>query len=258
MSFIEIDRVPIYYDVKGSGIPIVFIHPPLLNSTSFAYQKQLSHQFQLIAFDIRGHGLSGQSAEPITYSLVVNDLIRLLDFLSISKCYVCGYSTGGGVALEAMLTHPERFFGGIMVSVMPEVSDWWLKTRVSAAVASSTTRMHKLLSLAITAGNADRIPTFIRLYRYANKGNIANIRQYYRASQHYSCVAKLEHIQLPQLLIYGLKDKGFFRYATLLQRSLPQSELYFIKQTKHQIPTKAAANMNELIKQWVAKQQHFV
>lgn len=253
MPFIEVDRVPMYYNVIGSGMPILFVHPPLLNSTNFIYQKQLDDQFQLITFDIRGHGLSGHSAQPLTYELIVNDMIQLLDFLSISKCYICGYSTGGGIALEAMLTHPHRFYGGILVSGMPEVNDWWLNMRISAAVTTSTRHTQKLLSFAIAAGNADAISTFMHLYRYAKKGNIDNIRQYYRASRLYRCAARLGEIHLPQLLIYGLKDKSFYRYATLLQRTLPQSELYFIKQSKHQIPTKAAATMNELMKQWVIK-----
>lgn len=257
MPFFEINRVPIFYNITGSGIPIMFIHPPLLNSASFAYQKQLGSQFQLITFDVRGHGLSGHSEEPISYSLIVHDMIQLLDFLSISKCYICGYSTGGGIALEAMLTHPDRFYGGILVSGMPEVNDWWLRIRISAAVSTSTMRMHKLLSFAITAGNADEISTFIRLYRHAKKGDIENIRQYYRASRSYKCATRLAQIKLPQLLIYGLKDKGFYRYATLLQRTLPLSELYFIKETKHQIPTKAAANMNELIRSRISKQNNF-
>ena len=52
-------------------------------------------------------------------------------------------------------------------------------------------------------------------------------------------------------MIYGQKDHSFHRYANLLHAELPHSSLYFIKDAKHQIPTKNPSRMNDLIRLWV-------
>lgn len=255
MPMTKINGVPMHYHVQGKGIPILFIHPPLLNSENFVYQRSLSDEFQVVLFDIRGHGFSGASRIPLTYSLIVKDLIQLLDFLEIRKCYICGYSTGGSIALEAMLNYPERFFGGILLSAMSEVNDWWLRTRISAAAALSSMKAKNLLAFAITSGNSDKVKTFKELYREAKSGNIHNFEQYYRYSIQYNCTSKLNQIQTPQLLVYGQKDKAFHPYAHLLHQKLPVSELYFIRNQKHQLPTKAHTELNQLIRQWIIKHQ---
>jgi hypothetical protein len=57
------------------------------------------------------------------------------------------------------------------------------------------------------------------------------------------------------LLLYGEKDTGFFKYAKILKDQLPDSTLYFIKNAKHQLPTKWAGSMNMQIRQWIESQQ---
>lgn len=65
------------------------------------------------------------------------------------------------------------------------------------------------------------------------------------------CTNQLRNIELPVLLVYGKKDKSFYDHAKLLHEKLPCNELKFIDNVKHQIPTKAAKGLNEMIKQFV-------
>jgi pimeloyl-ACP methyl ester carboxylesterase len=83
------------------------------------------------------------------------------------------------------------------------------------------------------------------------KGTAQNIEEYYQYSLSYNCTNKLKNIKSPILLIYGQKDQGFHRYAKLLHEKLPQNELMWIQDMKHQIPTKAAFQLNSLIKQFI-------
>lgn len=91
--------------------PYCFIHPPLLTSEVFVYQKQLSQHFQVITYDIRGHGSSQASERPLSIELMARDIRMLLDEIGIEQAYLCGYSTGGMILLEALLAYPERFLG---------------------------------------------------------------------------------------------------------------------------------------------------
>ncbi|MFS0777931.1 alpha/beta hydrolase [Neobacillus sp. 3P2-tot-E-2] len=252
MAMLELDGVSLYFSVKGEGTPIVFIHPPLLTNENFRYQRAvLSHAYKVITFDIRGHGRSQYSPRPITYHLITEDITRLLDHLGINKAFLCGYSTGSSLALEFLLNYPDRALGAILVSGMSESSDFYLRQRISLAVKLAMPTAFPILAKAITYGNADSNETFKTLYDAAVKGDIRNIKEYFQYSLNYNCTDQLKHINYPILLVYGKKDKSFYRYASLLKEKLPCSDLNFIDNEKHQIPTKASAELNRLIAHFV-------
>lgn len=252
MPMINMNSASLYYTVKGSGTPIVFIHPPVLTSVNFKYQlEELSKNFQIITFDIRGHGKSPYSPEPITYPLIIEDIIRLLDLLNINKAFLCGYSTGGSIVLEFLLTFPERALGGIAIGAMPDVNDDYLRKKISLGIKLSSKGAINLLAWSISWNNSNNIKLFKNMFSEAKKGDYRNIEQYYRYSLKYNCVNQLNEIKLPTLLVYGKKDKPFHSYARQLHEKLPQNELCFIENVDHRIPTKAAKELNRLIFQFV-------
>ncbi|RID84076.1 alpha/beta hydrolase [Peribacillus asahii] len=252
MPMLDIDGTSLYYNVKGNGIPIVFIHPPVLTGSNFKYQLEgLSQNFKVITFDIRGHGRSQYSDIPIIYSLIVEDIKRLLDHLNIQKAVICGYSTGGSVALEYLLNASDRALGGIVISGMSEVKDRELKQKISLAISLANNKAVPLLALAISYGNSNSLKLFNTLFNEALTGDSINIEQYFRYSLHYNCTNQLKNIPLPVLLVYGKKDKQFHYYAKLLHENLPYNELQVINYAKHQIPTKSANNLNQLITHFI-------
>ncbi|MGH7874892.1 MAG: 3-oxoadipate enol-lactonase [Candidatus Binatia bacterium] len=68
----------------------------------------LRDHFQLIGYDLRGHGLSEAAAPPYTAADLAQDLISLLDLLEIEQAAICGVSVGGLIAQAAALDHRER------------------------------------------------------------------------------------------------------------------------------------------------------
>ncbi|CAG7653570.1 alpha/beta fold hydrolase [Paenibacillus allorhizosphaerae] len=255
MPFAKINGVALHYRIKGAGVPIVFIHPPLLAGNVFHRQlTELSGRFQVIVPDLRGHGQSEAGGRSITYSLLAEDIVALLDDLEIKKAYLCGYSTGGSVALEAMLAYPERFYGGILVSAMSEVGTFRVKSEIWAAVRLTRFRAKRLTAAAIALGNADRMDTFKRLYNAAMQGQIKRLHEYFQCSLIYNCTNRLHEIESPILLLYGEKDKLFRHHGKLLQRELRNDTFRTVKKVAHQIPTKAAEDMNGHIRDWIDRQ----
>lgn len=251
---LKINDVNVFYEVRGEGVPIIFIHPPLLTSVNFRYQVEaLSSDFQTIVFDIRGHGKSSPSKAPITYKLISNDIKHILDHLKIDKAFLCGYSTGGTIVLDFLLTYPERAKGAILFGPMSEVNDWALKKEISLAVLLARKKALDILAFGISYSNSDSIKIFQDFYREAKKGNAKNIEQYYQHSLIYNCTEQLKKIKQPVLLLYGEKDKQFHHYAQLIKQNLPNNQLQFVKNGKHQLPTKSTKEVNPLIKQFVKK-----
>jgi pimeloyl-ACP methyl ester carboxylesterase len=111
--------VPIAYSVAGTGEPVVLIHG-LYSSADINWQKPgtvklLAERYQVVAFDLRGHGSSGKPTEDDAYGLaMVEDVTRLLDHLHIKKAHIVGYSLGGMIALKFVTLHSNRVLSGTL------------------------------------------------------------------------------------------------------------------------------------------------
>jgi pimeloyl-ACP methyl ester carboxylesterase len=254
MPMADLDGTRIHYHDAGEGPAIILVTPPLLTKAVFRYQTEgLSDAYRVITFDVRGHGRSERSHAPVDYSRINEDIVRLMDVLGIRKAFVGGYSTGAGVALDALLARPERFYGGIVLSGLPEFGDFYNRARLWAAKRMCNMRTKKVLAWAVCRGNADCPETHDRLFREAMRGDPENWLHYYAASGEYRCTAQLGRIHHPVLLVYGGKDRSFHRYARLLKRELLQAELNMVEGVSHQLPTKAPEAVNGLIRQFAAR-----
>lgn len=103
------DGVKLYYEVYGSGEPLLVIHP---NGTSIAAMapqiEYFRKNYRVIAMDTRDHGRSGDSTGPLTYEKMAADLAALLDHLQVPPAYVIGWSDGAIEALLLGMKYPER------------------------------------------------------------------------------------------------------------------------------------------------------
>ena len=134
---------------------------------------------------------------------------------------------------------------------MSEVRDRHLKKKISLGIRLAKTRAIAVLALSVSWTNSNTQELFMEMIKEAIKGDARNIEQYYRYSLHYNCTNRLANIDFPILLVYGKEDKAFYYYAKLLHEKLPCNELKFVDHVKHQIPTKAAIDLNRLINQFI-------
>lgn len=256
MPRLELEDTSLFYNVNGEGPPIVFIHPPTLTSATFDGQvEELSKSYKVITFDIRGHGKSEASSKPITYRLIVEDILQILDHLQIEKTFLCGYSTGGSIVLEYILNSPERAFGGIVIGGMSDVRDSYLRNKISVGEKLANAGAIPLVAAAISWSNSADLQHFKRLYKEAIRGNPRNIEEYYRYSLFYNCTNLLEKIDLPILLVFGEKDTPFHAYANLLHQRISNNELVYVSGVDHRIPSKKARQLNSFISQFIKKNQ---
>ena len=111
--------VKIHFVVAGKGEPVVLIHG-LESSASMNWElpgtvRLLSSQYQVIAFDCRGHGQSGKPAGEDQYGVeMVEDVTRLMDHLKVEKAHIVGYSMGGMIAMKFIVLHPDRVLSGVL------------------------------------------------------------------------------------------------------------------------------------------------
>ena len=105
------DRVKLYYEEHGTGVPLVLAYGIGGNTQMWDTNAEaLAARYRLILWDPRGHARSDSPADPAMYSFTrwAFDLRDLLDHLRIRRAYVGGLSLGAGIATRFALLYPER------------------------------------------------------------------------------------------------------------------------------------------------------
>ncbi len=114
-GFADIDGAAIYHEVAGVGPALVFAHGFTLDRRMWDDQlERFATDHRAVRYDLRGFG---RSDVPTAVRFSNHDDLRLLlDHLGIERAHVCGLSSGGGLAIDFALEHPERVRSIIAIS----------------------------------------------------------------------------------------------------------------------------------------------
>lgn len=143
------DGTRLHYIVEGQGEPVVLVHGFAMN-IDLSFRRPgvidaLQREFQVIAYDARGHGLSDKPAGAERYGLrQIDDMVDLLDHLGIARAHFVGQSMGGMTILKFVAEHPER-----VISAAPNAMGWARPTPRNLDTMESTAR-------SVEAGNGLR------------------------------------------------------------------------------------------------------
>jgi pimeloyl-ACP methyl ester carboxylesterase len=117
MPFAELSDIRCYYELLGSGDPLLLI--PGLGGTCSSWDcaaNELASQATLIMPELRGVGRSEAKRPARNLSYLVADLVELIDYLGLDQTNVLGLSLGGIVAQEFAIEHPSRVSKLVLVS----------------------------------------------------------------------------------------------------------------------------------------------
>lgn len=110
MPYNRTGPVSLHYNVVGAGEPVVLIHG-LGANMAFWYlgaAPMLARAYQVVVYDLRGHGRSGMPDRGYTLEAMATDLQHLLDHLGLAAVHLVGHSYGARVALCFAGRHPQR------------------------------------------------------------------------------------------------------------------------------------------------------
>ncbi|TRW47616.1 alpha/beta fold hydrolase [Georgenia yuyongxinii] len=108
-----VDGARIAFETHGAGYPLVFLHGSCLSRVMWrglGFTEVLARSLRVIAVDLRGHGRSDKPADPAAYdrTLLVQDVLAVLDVLELPAAHVAGYSLGGCVGFALLARAPAR------------------------------------------------------------------------------------------------------------------------------------------------------
>ncbi len=104
----RIGNIEMYYEVHGSGEPLVLVHGLSMDSSTWFNQVPLlSQKYQVVVFDNRGVGQTDAPHEESSTDMMADDTVALLKFLNVDNAHILGVSMGGMIAQIMALKYPE-------------------------------------------------------------------------------------------------------------------------------------------------------
>lgn len=109
MAFATVADTTVYYEITGSGPPVLLVSG-LAGVSSYwdPNVEELARHFTVIRYDHRGTGRTSRPEQPYSIELLADDLVGLMDALGLPKASLVGHSTGGAIGQVIAARHPQR------------------------------------------------------------------------------------------------------------------------------------------------------
>ena len=117
-GFAEVNGTRLYYQVMGSGQPLVLTHGFTLNHRMWDDQfEAFAQSYRVIRYDVRGFG---KSSTPTDRNFAyADDLWTLLNYLETDHAHIAGLSMGGGISLQFAEKHPDATDTMVLAGPVP-------------------------------------------------------------------------------------------------------------------------------------------
>lgn len=108
-SYASVNGLRMYYEIHGSGRPLVLLHGGLstIDQDFGRMMPAFANTRQLIAIEQQAHGHTGDGDRPLRLDIMAEDTAALLEQLGIGNADFFGYSVGAGIALLLAIRHSE-------------------------------------------------------------------------------------------------------------------------------------------------------
>lgn len=222
--YAAVNGLKLYYEIHGTGRPLVLLHGGLSNiDASFGpLLPTLAASRQVIAIELQGHGHTADIDRPIRINQLADDVASLLGQLSIQQADVFGYSFGGMVALATAIRHPTMVNHLIVIGTPNNINGFEpaIREAIPASTAENTPPALKA-AYAKIAPDPTQLPAVV-----AKVTKALTDFPGWRPDE-------LHSIRAHVLVIVG--DHDFVRpeHAVELFRQIPQSELLILPDAGH-------------------------
>jgi pimeloyl-ACP methyl ester carboxylesterase len=252
MPMAPVNGIQLYYEITGSGYPLLLSHEFAGDCRSWEPQvRYFSRRYQVITYNARGYPPSEVPTDPAAYSQqqAVEDIVQLMRHLQIAQAHLVGLSMGGYAVLHFGLTYPDMARSLVVAgcgygSVSGERQKFQHDAlRVAEQLESDGMRaMAEVYSKGPTRVQfEDKDPRGWRefadqLAEHSALGAALTMRgvQGQRPSV-YELEAQMRRLQVPTLIVTGDEDEPCLEPALFMKRTIPTAGLVVIPKSGHTI-----------------------
>jgi 3-oxoadipate enol-lactonase len=270
-GFAPVFRGQLYYEVAGSGHPVLFIHAGVADCSMWDDQFDFfSQYYQVIRYDTRGFGKSHTESTEFSHQ---QDILDLFKHLGVERACVIGISRGGQIAIDFTLEHPECVSALIPVAAGVSGFDYQPKENEKAKHEFELfTHMDELwernafdeladLEVHVWADGPSqpvgRASPKIREYIYKIVRTNYTRQDGQATAQPLSPPAaiRLGEILVPTLVLVGEYDTiGTLAMADKLGKEIQGARKMVFPHTAHMLPLEEPARFNEVVLNFLKKE----
>ena len=257
MPQITSDDADIFYEVLGSGPPVVLLHPFPANHELWkpAAQALISH-YRVILPDLRGHGDSSVGEGPAVMEKHTEDLVRVLDHAEVGRVPFVGVSIGGYVLFEFWRRFGSRVQSLVLCNTKaqadaPEARA--ARLQAAAKVMECGTEpffesmLPKLIGKTTHRMRPDLVEGALRMMRKMSPQAVSSVQR--GMAERPDSVETLKTINVPTLILTGDEDilTGMAE-AELMRRNVRGSRMNVIPKAGHYSPWEQPEEVGKLVR----------
>jgi pimeloyl-ACP methyl ester carboxylesterase len=255
------DKIKLYYEEVGSGIPVVFVHEFAGDVRSYETQmRYFGRRYRCIAFNARGYPPSDvpENAELYSQERARDDIRAVLDALEIDKAHIVGLSMGGFATLHFGFTYAHRarslVIAGCGYGAAPD------KRAQFAGEAEAAAKNFEQVGMTKAAEGYALGPTRVQfqnkdprgwqefatqLAEHSTEGAAQTLRGVQaRRPSLFDLVDKMKTITAPTLIMTGDEDWPCLEPGLLMKRTIPTAALVVMPNAGHAINLEDPAAFN--------------
>jgi pimeloyl-ACP methyl ester carboxylesterase len=246
-DYVDTGRVRTYYEVNGSGEPLILLHGGMCTAETFdGLTPALAEHFRVYLPERRAHGRTADVSGPITYEIMAQDTIAFIEAVGIQRAHLVGWSDGALVGLLVAQWRPELV--GKLVLIGQGMSWEGVGSALEPFVGQMTKElMPPELTQAYEALSPDG-PDHLDAV-------LDKVLALWNTDPAFP-LSDLERVAAPTLVLAGDDDVFLsIEHAAAMQRTLPDSQLAVVPGASHAVPLEKPELVNRLILDFLAEDQ---
>ncbi len=261
-NFITIGDAKLWYEecgVANSGPGVVLLHDGLVHSITWdAIWAPICAKYHVVRYDRRGYGQSDPAKTPF---IPEEDLYKIMRQVHMDRAIVMGNSSGGGLALDFALAHPEMVDGLFLIGpvVHGMASTDYFDERGDKNNAPmdhgdlKATAKNWSEDRFIIGGNDARSRKLLYDALVQNPQNL-KVSGTMEIRHSPSTLIRLSEIRVPTLVFVGEDDiADVFAYSGAIEAAVSLSSLEVMKDAGHLIqiqrPAELVTRFNKFVRQ---------
>jgi pimeloyl-ACP methyl ester carboxylesterase len=254
MAKANLGDIEMYYEVKGSGEPVLLAPASWWPSDTWNVGAVpfLSKRFKTITLDCRGTGRSSKPKDGYTVMQFAQDCIALLAHLGVSRCHAVGFALGGQIVQAMATLRPD-----LVATVTIAASGAGAKTLAGGPRSLSPDTEREIRDIGFERYIRNYIendtmafnPNFYREHGdvvaaladavWSGQSTVEMFRRHEDARLTWDTLAKAAEVKVPALILCGADDDVSRRGSTpvgtakRLAEVTNGCELFLIPNTKH-------------------------
>ena len=239
---IKANNIQINYELSGKkNAPIVALSHSLASSLIMwnPQMDALNSHFQVLRYDLRGHGHSDATPGPYTLELLAEDVMGLLDALDIDRVHFVGMSVGGMIGEGLALNYSHRLESLVLcdtAAIVPaEAQPIWEERLDKARKKGIESLVEETMERWFTPAFLKQNPPMTTLIRKQILATpLAGYLGCAEAIRRLNYLDRLSRIKLTTLIMVGEDDPGTPVSASqAIHERIPNSKLVILPSARH-------------------------